>query len=57
MPKFNEDENLKLDKQIRLGLHDMTKKIKECEDNIKQISFENTESVQEKRSTIIYSNK
>lgn len=50
MPKFDEDENLRLDKQIRINTYDMTKKIKECEEIIKEISCQKIENFQESTS-------
>ena len=52
MPKFNEDDNKKIDKQINLNIRDMTKKIKECEDNIRHISLERIIAFQETKSKI-----
>ena len=37
-PKFNEDENKQLDRNIYNSIIEITKKIKNCEENIKQIS-------------------
>lgn len=50
MPKFNEEENIKIDKQIRDNITYMTRKIKECEDSIKQISYEKVDTPAEERS-------
>ena len=38
-PKFNEDENKQLDRNIYNSIIEITKKIKNCEENIKQISI------------------
>ena len=43
MPKFDDDENKKIDRLIRDNIREMTKKIKECEDNIKMMAFEKIE--------------
>jgi LPS O-antigen subunit length determinant protein (WzzB/FepE family) len=52
MPKFDDDENIKLDKQIRINTYEMTKKIKECEEVIKEISMQKIENIQESTSII-----
>ena len=50
MPKFDDEENLRLDKQIRINTHEMTRKIKECEEIIKEISMQKIENLQESTS-------
>ena len=50
MPKFDDDENLQLDKQIRVNTIEMTKKIKECEEIIKEISLEKIDNQSESTS-------
>jgi len=50
MPKFDDDENIRLDKQIRVNTHEMTRKIKECEDLIKEISMQKIDNPQEATS-------
>lgn len=57
MPKFNEDENKILDKNIRENVYDMTKKIKECEENIKFIQYFKTENMSEQTSILIFNFK
>lgn len=52
MPKFNEDENKILDKNIRENVHDMTRKIKECEENIKFIQYFKTDNMAEQTSIL-----
>jgi hypothetical protein len=47
MPKFDDSENLKLDRSIRNNMDEMTKKIKSMEHNIKVLSFEKVSSNQE----------
>ena len=47
MPKFDDEENKKIDKLIRENIREMTKKIKECEDNIKSMSHERISSDKE----------
>lgn len=54
MPKFNDKENKLLDVQIRKNIFDMTQKIKECEDNIKQLSYINLTNLQEERGNYYY---
>jgi syntaxin 16 len=48
MPKFDDEENKKIDKLIRENIREMTKKIKECEDNIKSMSLEKISTDKEK---------
>lgn len=50
IPKFNDEENFKIDKDIRQNIFEMTKKIRECEDNIKVISQGSLSSPQEQES-------
>lgn len=50
MPKFDDEENLKLDKQIRINTYEMTKKIKECEEILKEISLQKIDNLQESTS-------
>jgi len=50
MPKFDDDENIRLDKQIRMNTSEMTRKIKECEELIKEISMQKIENSQEATS-------
>jgi hypothetical protein len=52
MPKFKEEENKKLDRQIRENINDMTKKIKECEAHIKFISYYKAEDSHQQTSNI-----
>ena len=47
MPKFDDSENLKLDRSIRNNMDEITKKIKSMEQNIKVLSFEKVSSNQE----------
>jgi syntaxin 16 len=44
MSKFNEDEDKKLDRQIRATTSDLTIKIREAEENIKVITHESTKN-------------
>ena len=44
VPKFDDDENKKLDKDISSLIMEMTNRLKNCEDNIKQMISESTES-------------
>lgn len=44
MPKFDDDENKRLDKSIKLIAREMTEKVKECEQLVKQLAFEETSS-------------
>jgi len=48
MPKFDDEENKKIDKLIRENIREMTKKIKECEDNIRSMSLEKISTDKEK---------
>jgi hypothetical protein len=50
MPKFNDDENKKIDTKISGYIKDMTQKLKECEDNIKIISYTKLDSNQTSES-------
>jgi hypothetical protein len=50
MPKFDDDENIRLDKQIRINTYEMTRKIKECEELIKEISIQKIDNLQEATS-------
>jgi hypothetical protein len=54
MPKFDDDENLQLDKQIRVNTFEMTKKIKECEEIIKEISYEKIDNQSESTSNKLF---
>ncbi len=47
MPKFNEDENHKIDRLIRDNKREIMKKIKDSEDNIKLMQFQKVESSKE----------
>jgi hypothetical protein len=49
MIKFNDDENNRLDKQIKLSKFEITKKIKDCENNIKDITYSRVETESERR--------
>ena len=52
MSKFNEDEDKKLDRQIRNTTSDLTIKIREAEENIKVITHESTKnSIEEQMKT------
>jgi hypothetical protein len=53
MFKFNDDENIKLDRIIKTTREEITKKIKTCEENIKKISYEVIDSNEERRSIIL----
>jgi hypothetical protein len=44
VPKFDDDENKKLDKDISSLIMEMTNRLKQCEDNIKQMISKSTES-------------
>ena len=35
VPKFDDEENKKIDKQIHSIVHEMTTNLKKCEDNMK----------------------
>lgn len=50
MPKFDEDENKQLDKEIRSTVINMTDKLKKCEDSIKEMLVEQTKSSVEDES-------
>ena len=52
MFKFNDDENIKLDKHIKLNRADITKKLKYIEENLKNIHNEKIESVNERKSIV-----
>jgi len=52
VPKFDDDENKKLDKEISILVQEMTNKLKKCEDNIKQMLSESTESSLEEQIKI-----
>lgn len=54
MPKFDDDENIRLDKQIRINTYEMTRKIKECEDLIKEISMHKIDNPQEAKSNLYF---
>lgn len=49
MPKFDDDENKRLDKSIKLIAREMTEKVKECEQLVKQLSFEEASSASEEQ--------
>jgi len=50
MTKFRDSENTLLDRKIRDCMREMSKKIKEVEENIKFISFEQIENFKEQPS-------
>jgi len=52
VPKFDDDENKKLDKDISSLIMEMTNRLKQCEDNIKQMLSESTESSLEEQIKI-----
>ncbi len=52
MFKFNDDENIKLDRLIKIIREEITKKIKICEESIKKISYEVIDGNEERRSII-----
>ena len=52
VPKFDDDENKKLDKDISSLIMEMTNRLKNCEDNIKQMISESTESELEEQIKI-----
>jgi hypothetical protein len=49
MFKFNDEDNSKLDRLIKIYREEITKKIKDCEDNIRKISYEKIDSLQEQK--------
>ena len=44
VPKFDDDENKKLNNNIKKLVYEITQKLKECEQNIKQLINENSEN-------------
>lgn len=50
MTKFRESENRLLDRKIRENMKEMTKKIREIDDNIKYISMEKLANTKEEGS-------
>jgi hypothetical protein len=50
MTKFRDSENTLLDRKIRDCMKEMSKKIKEVEENIKFISYEQLENFKEQAS-------
>ena len=47
MPKFDDEENKKVDRLIRENIREITNKIKQCEENIKSMAFEKVEMQKE----------
>lgn len=54
MPKFDDDENKRIDHVIRTIVREMTQKLKECDVLLKQLLLENTNSALEEQSTFLY---
>ena len=52
VPKFDDEENKKIDKQIHSIVHEMTTNLKKCEDNMKELISEPTENAIEEQSMI-----
>ncbi len=52
VPKFDDEENKKIDKQIHSIVHEMTTNLKKCEDNMKELIAERTENAIEEQSMI-----
>jgi len=56
MTKFRESENRVLDRKIRENMKEMTKKIREIDDNIKYISMEKLGNCKEEGSIYFIKN-
>ena len=52
VPKFDDEENKKIDKQIHSIVHEMTTNLKKCEDNMKELISERTKNAIEEQSMI-----